>query len=70
MDRDIRMAAYVFLLLYRFVRAVAYRWVVRWLCGYMGWENRRPLPACIYNSIRCKFLTNNARGYTAAQARD
>ncbi|XP_074608758.1 uncharacterized protein LOC141863197 [Acropora palmata] len=53
-----------------FVRAVAYRWVVRWLCGYMGWENRRPLPACIYNNIRCKFLTNNARGYTAAQARD
>ena len=29
MDRDIRMAAYVFLLSYRFVRAVAYRWVVR-----------------------------------------
>ena len=69
-DTDIRIASYFLLFLYRFVRAVAYRWVVRWLCGYMGWDNRRPLPACIYHNIRCKFPTNNTRGYTAAQARD
>ncbi|XP_022789309.1 uncharacterized protein LOC111329013 [Stylophora pistillata] len=53
-----------------FVRAVIYRWAVRWLCGYMGWENRRPHPACVYHNIRCKFQTNNTRGYAAAQARD
>ena len=32
---------------FRFVRAVAYRWLVRWICGYLGWDNTRPLPACV-----------------------
>ena len=39
----------------RYLRAVAYRWLIRWLCGYMGWGNTRPLPACIYHEIRTKF---------------
>ena len=36
---------------------MAFRWIIRWLCGYMGWENRRPLPACIYNDIRTRYQT-------------
>jgi len=53
----------------QFVRAVAYRWLVRWICGYMGWENTRPLPACVYHTIREKFQTDMARGYQSAQQR-
>ena len=45
----------VALLFIRFLRAVAYRWLVRWICGYMGWDNTRPLPACVYEDIRQKF---------------
>ncbi|KAL9970831.1 hypothetical protein ACROYT_G023278 [Oculina patagonica] len=53
-----------------FVRAVAYRWTVRWLCGYMGWENTRPLPACVYHSIRKKYPSNQSRGYATALERE
>ena len=50
---------------WRFLRAVAYRWIIRWLCGYMGWENTRPLSACIYEDIRQKYKTIHLqpRGY-------
>ncbi|KAK3715355.1 hypothetical protein QZH41_010170, partial [Actinostola sp. cb2023] len=47
-----------------FVRAVAYRWLIRWLCGYMGWENTRPLPACVYHHIRTTYATQQSRGVT------
>ena len=42
---------------FRFLRTFAYRWIVRWLCGYMGWSNRRPLSACIYLDIRTRYQT-------------
>ena len=42
----------------RFIRAVVYRWTTKWLCGYIGWENKQPLPACVYHSIRRKYNTN------------
>ncbi|XP_028408213.1 uncharacterized protein LOC114530791 [Dendronephthya gigantea] len=38
-----------------YLRAVAYRWLVRWFYGYLGCDNRRPLPACIYHHIMKKF---------------
>ena len=50
----------------RLIRAVAYRWIIRWLCGYMGWGDTRPLPACIYHNIRTRYQTGNATGYTNA----
>ena len=53
-----------FMFTYRFIRAVAYRWTTRWLCGYIGWENRRPLPACVYHSTR---NTRQHRGYGNVQ---
>ncbi|CAH3043429.1 unnamed protein product [Porites lobata] len=50
-----------------FIRAVAYRCMIRWLCGYMGWENTRPLPACIYHDIRSRlYQTLQSRGYRNA----
>ncbi|KAK3701249.1 hypothetical protein QZH41_012941 [Actinostola sp. cb2023] len=48
-----------------FLRAVGYRWLVRWLCGYLGWSNTRPLSACIYNNIRTKFQTHQLQGYSS-----
>ncbi|XP_068696444.1 uncharacterized protein [Montipora foliosa] len=53
----------------QFLRAVAYRWLVRWICGYMGWENTRPLPACVYHAIRQRFQTQMRRGYQSGQQR-
>ena len=41
----------------RFIRTVGYRWIIHWLCGYMGWGNTRPLPACIYQNIRTRYAT-------------
>ena len=28
-------------------------------CGYIGWEKRRPLPACVYHSIRKNTIHDN-----------
>ena len=56
-----------FMFTYRFIRAVAYRWTTRWLCGYIGWENRQPLPACVYHSVRKKNNTQQHRGYANVQ---
>ena len=36
----------IFLIYRRYLRAVAYRWLAKWLWGYMGFENTKPLPAC------------------------
>jgi hypothetical protein len=39
----------------------------------MGWENSRPLPACIYTDIRKTFSSGNSSeysGYKSAQARN
>ncbi|XP_068711569.1 uncharacterized protein [Montipora foliosa] len=52
-----------------YLRAVAFRWLIRWICGYMGLDNTRPLPACVYHNIRQKFQTVQARVYEAAQQR-
>ncbi|KAK3755700.1 hypothetical protein QZH41_008947 [Actinostola sp. cb2023] len=39
------------------LRAAAYRWLIRWLCGRLGWDKTRPLPSCIYHYIRTKLPT-------------
>jgi hypothetical protein len=49
---------------------VAYRWIVRWVFGMLGWENSRPLPACLYNEIRpmkidIMFLVHNFQKFGA-----
>ena len=55
---------------FRFLRAVAYRWLARWLFCQLGWENTRPLPACVYRTIRESFLTiNETKGYVSGQER-
>jgi hypothetical protein len=54
---------------YRFLRAVSYRWLARWLFGIMGWENTRPLSACIYHHIRTTFPTGDAKGYVSGEER-
>ena len=53
----------------RFLRAVAYRWLARWLFGEMGWENTRSLSACIYNHIRKTLPTDSTLGYSSGQER-
>ncbi|XP_065060192.1 uncharacterized protein LOC135687538 [Rhopilema esculentum] len=53
-----------------YARAVAYRWLVRWIFGPMGWDNTRPLPACIYEEIRSRFPTTSLRGYATTEERD
>ncbi|XP_044171409.1 uncharacterized protein LOC122955702 isoform X1 [Acropora millepora] len=54
----------------QFLRAVAYRWLVRWMCGYLGWDNTRPLPACVYDDIRKKFQCTQVHGYQSAEQRN
>ena len=51
----------------RFLRAVAYRWLVPWICGYLGWDNARPLSACVYHYVRNKYHSAQAHGYQSAQ---
>ena len=58
-----------FFLFLRFLRAVAYRWLARWLFGEMGWENTRPLAACVYHKIRKRFSSSNSKGYVSGQDR-
>lgn len=53
-----------------FIRSVACRWTTRWLCGYMGWDNTRPLPACVYLDIRTKYQSRQLTGYCTSQDRD
>ena len=53
----------------RYVRAVAYRWLIKWMCGLLGWENTRPLPACVYHFIRKKYPTGDTKGYIPAEQR-
>ena len=57
----------VFIWIYRFLRAVAYRWLARWLFGPLGWNNTRPLPLCMYHKIRSQFHTPEATGYVSGQ---
>lgn len=54
---------------FRYMRAVGYRWVARYLFGYMGWDNTRPLPACIYHHLRSQYPTHESKGYLSAQDR-
>ncbi|XP_028408797.1 uncharacterized protein LOC114531372 [Dendronephthya gigantea] len=53
----------------QYLRAVAYRWLIKWMCGLLGWENTRPLPACVYHLIRKKYPTPDTKGYTPAEQR-
>eukprot|EP00112_Aurelia_sp_Birch-Aquarium-sp1_P006056 Seg1677.5 transcript_id=Seg1677.5/GoldUCD/mRNA.D3Y31 product="hypothetical protein" protein_id=Seg1677.5/GoldUCD/D3Y31 len=63
--------AYVtIIILFRFMRAVAYRWLIRWICGYLGWDNSRPLSACIYDHIRRKFPVRAITGFMASEERN
>lgn len=54
---------------FRYLRAVAYKWLLKWLCGLLGWENTRPLPDCIYHNIRKNFPTANTKGCMSAEQR-
>ena len=38
-----------------------------WIFGNPGWQNTRPLRACVYASIRQRFRTVQATGYRSAQ---
>ena len=58
-----------YLVILRFLRTVAYRWLARWLFGPMGWENTRPLPSCIYHRLRSEFQTQETTGYVFGQER-
>ena len=51
----------------RYLRAVTYRWLIRWLCGLLGWDNTRPLPACVYNLITKTYPTGDTAGYIPAE---
>eukprot|EP00112_Aurelia_sp_Birch-Aquarium-sp1_P014956 Seg327.5 transcript_id=Seg327.5/GoldUCD/mRNA.D3Y31 product="hypothetical protein" protein_id=Seg327.5/GoldUCD/D3Y31 len=53
-----------------YIRAVAYRWLARWFFGYMGWDNTRALPACVYNFIRTTYQSGQSTGYATANERD
>ena len=55
--------------IYRFFRAVSYRWLARWLFGPLGWENTRPLPSCLYHKLRTQFHTHETTGYVSGQER-
>ncbi|CAB3977758.1 Hypothetical predicted protein [Paramuricea clavata] len=52
-----------------YIRAVRYRWLARWLFGYMGPENTRPLSSCIYEDIRTRYNTGGQSGYADAENR-
>ena len=54
----------------RYLRAVGYRWLARWLFGYMGPEKTRPLPACIYHDLRGRYDTYNTKGYLHSEERN
>jgi hypothetical protein len=54
---------------FRFVRAVGYRWMAKWLFGIMGWENTRPLPACLYHVFRTTYGSDHLQGYVAGHER-
>lgn len=61
---------YYLLFLIRFCRAVAYRWLIRWLCGFMGWDTARPLSACMYNYVRREYYTaTESKGYSKSVER-
>ncbi len=53
----------------RYLRAVAYRWLARWFFGYLGWDNTRPLPACVYGDIRQRYATGQRTGYRETEER-
>lgn len=65
-----RLTSFVFTFFYRLLRATAYRWLTRWLCGYLGWENSRPLPACVYHHVRTNMNSHNVTGYATSRERD
>jgi len=61
------LLAIEFVAFFRHLRAVSYRWVARYIFGCLGWDNREPLPACIYHYLTTKFPTREAHGYAPHQ---
>jgi len=53
-----------------FLRATAYRWLVRWIFSYLGWDHSRPLPACVYHNVRSRYATHTSTGYVPAEERN
>ena len=45
----------IYTCIYRFLRAVSYRQLVRLVWGFTGSSRRLPLPSCCYNAIRKAF---------------
>jgi hypothetical protein len=67
-SRDFAFSQF-YCIIYRYLRAVAYRWIIRYIFGYLGWDNTRPLPACVYHDIRKRFSTGWSKGYASALER-
>ena len=42
-----------------------------WPNGYsvVGWENTRPLPACLYHDLRSRYGSTHVQGYVSGQER-
>ena len=55
---DLNIYFYVFILLHRFLRGVAYREFTQLLHGFLGGK-RIPLPACAYHAIRTELSEEN-----------
>jgi hypothetical protein len=47
-----------------FLRAIAYRLCISMVFALMGFDNSRPLPACIYTTIRTRFPKEKNTEYT------
>ena len=47
-----------------FYRAVSYRLFISMVFGFMGYDNSRPLPACVYTKIRATFPKDIDTAYT------
>lgn len=47
--------------IFRKFRYVAYRQFVRWCWGFLGKNNRTPLPACVMSRIRNAFPANDGQ---------
>jgi hypothetical protein len=43
--------------------------MAKWLWEYMGFENTRPLPVCLYNEIRKRYTSAQLQGYVSGQER-
>ena len=58
------------LFVYRFLHAVAYRWLAKWFFGYFGLVNTKGLLTCAYTFLWRKYPTCNARGFATTDERE